>query len=712
MQAYVLSLNCGFEVWLECYRDRLNGVPLDSHKELSWAFLSPERLAQPPIEINSHLRSLGNNTSDHEYRRVRAIFMGPGGAGKSSLVRAMHGEPVVAGQEAITQGVAIYTSSKMMHDVAGVFTRETMFPERDLTVHFWDFGGQVMAHATHQFFLRAHCLYVIVLDARAERNVNDEAEYWLEHVRAFGDNSPVMIVGNKVDQVAVDVDQRTLREKSPNVTGFYPPSCTQAKGRYRAEFDRFPRDFNEKLLELGARGERLTAPQFDVLREVLAVADTDDFLSHDTFSGICQRNGISSTSAAGMLLDLLDKLGVVVYFPKFTFLNDYILNPRWLTYGVYTIMYSEQAKLAHGRLTEDAVVTILSVPVESSSGRAFRYSRERCGLVVEIMVAFGIAYRLKGDTTQIVIPGLLEPKQPEHDFKGNGALAFRFDFKGFLPRNVLPALIVNHNEDIARFNGAEVVWQNGVLLRPDRGIDAEALVMADYHNRNLDLLVTGSDAVMYLSLLRDGILKTLKTMPELPFEETVQVRPDMRLDREDAERFGDRPIWLSYPVIKTAQKKRIKALPGSDGYLYDMERVLNVVPISHELRPADVFISYSTEDRQIVESLRGEIESARYAVWFDQELIGGQKFRNVIDKRIDASKAVIVVWTENSIDSDYVVCEAEKARKQKKLISIRDPGLDIERIPAPFSSTDHLLKIGDSDGLRKALSRLIKAASY
>jgi hypothetical protein len=33
-----------------------------------------------------------------------------------------------------------------------VFTRVTSMRERELTVYFWDFGGQVMAHATHQFF--------------------------------------------------------------------------------------------------------------------------------------------------------------------------------------------------------------------------------------------------------------------------------------------------------------------------------------------------------------------------------------------------------------------------------------------------------------------------------------------------------------------------------------------------------------------------------
>jgi hypothetical protein len=61
-------------------------------------------------------------------------------------------------------------------------------------------------------------------------------------------------------------------------------------------------------------------------------------------------------------------------------------------------------------------------------------------------------------------------------------------------------------------------WQNGVLLRPRRQ-DSEALVRADYHTRTIDILVKGTDATLYLGMLRDSILAALETMPQLPFEE-------------------------------------------------------------------------------------------------------------------------------------------------------------------------------------------------
>ena len=158
---------------------------------------------------------------------MRAIFIGHGEVGKTSLINVLHGgdaEP----PDRTTKGVADH-GSRSTSRPASLSAWRTI-KDDDLTVHFWDFGGQVMAHATHQFFLRSKCLYVIVLAGRAERNPNEEAEYWLEHVRAFGDSAPVLLVGNKADVMPVNLDLRTLKEKYPNIVDFYSISCTQAKG--------------------------------------------------------------------------------------------------------------------------------------------------------------------------------------------------------------------------------------------------------------------------------------------------------------------------------------------------------------------------------------------------------------------------------------------------------------------------------------------------
>jgi C-terminal of Roc, COR, domain len=144
-------------------------------------------------------------------------------------------------------------------------------------------------------------------------------------------------------------------------------------------------------------------------------------------------------------------------------------------------MYSEEAKAAKGRLSEaDLVAALKTANATIENGRAMHYPPDRCHIIADAMIAFRVAYRLS--TGEVVIPALLAPEQPEHDFRPEDALAFRFDFGGFLPRHVLPALVVEYFEDIATINGSEIVWQNGVLLRPRR-IEAEAFVRADHQRQ-------------------------------------------------------------------------------------------------------------------------------------------------------------------------------------------------------------------------------------
>jgi internalin A len=62
--------------------------------------------------------------------------------------------------------------------------------EREIKVNFWDFGGQEIMHATHQFFLSKRSLYILVLDGRKD----EKPEYWLKLIENFGGDSPVLVV--------------------------------------------------------------------------------------------------------------------------------------------------------------------------------------------------------------------------------------------------------------------------------------------------------------------------------------------------------------------------------------------------------------------------------------------------------------------------------------------------------------------------------------
>jgi hypothetical protein len=93
----------------------------------------------------------------------------------------------------------------------------------------------------------------------------------------------------------------------------------------------------------------------------------------------------------------------------------------------------------------------------------------------------------------------------------------------------------------------------------------------------------------------------------------------------------------------------------------------------------DIFISYANEDRERAESLAHALESCGWSVWWDRKIIAGQAFDEVIERELDIAKCVVVLWSQNSITSEWVKNEAAIAAERAVLV----PAL-IERVKLPL----------------------------
>ncbi len=97
---------------------------------------------------------------------------------------------------------------------------------------------------------------------------------------------------------------------------------------------------------------------------------------------------------------------------------------------------------------------------------------------------------------------------------------------------------------------------------------------------------------------------------------------------------------------------------------------------------ADIFVSYGrsadAQAHQVAEALRG----AGYAVWRDDELPPHRSYSDVIEERIRSAKAVIVLWSAESVRSQWVRAEADMAREAGTLIQVT---LDGALPPMPFN---------------------------
>jgi hypothetical protein len=97
---------------------------------------------------------------------------------------------------------------------------------------------------------------------------------------------------------------------------------------------------------------------------------------------------------------------------------------------------------------------------------------------------------------------------------------------------------------------------------------------------------------------------------------------------------------------------------------------------------SDIFISYSSKNRPWVDTFAKALESHGWSVWWDRNIPTGGSFNAVIRQELEVARCTVVVWSEQSVDSEWVQAEADEARKQEKYLPIR---IDESDIPLGFT---------------------------
>ncbi len=96
---------------------------------------------------------------------------------------------------------------------------------------------------------------------------------------------------------------------------------------------------------------------------------------------------------------------------------------------------------------------------------------------------------------------------------------------------------------------------------------------------------------------------------------------------------------------------------------------------------SQIFISYNREDRPRVKAFAGTLERRGYSVWWDRKIPLGKTFDQVIQEALDKASCIIVLWSRNSITSNWVKEEAEEGAKRGILLPIL---IDDVAIPLGF----------------------------
>lgn len=94
---------------------------------------------------------------------------------------------------------------------------------------------------------------------------------------------------------------------------------------------------------------------------------------------------------------------------------------------------------------------------------------------------------------------------------------------------------------------------------------------------------------------------------------------------------------------------------------------------------SDIFICYSRTDHAVAAKLAERLRAERWSFFMDVQTHVGRRWHREIEKELHAARAVVVLWSARSRDSDFVLEEAEYGKDKEILF----PAF-IERVAFPY----------------------------
>ena len=492
------------------------------------------KIDQPETIINYYLQH--ETGLKRPLSEAKMLLIGQGSVGKTSLVKRLV-EGCFDPHENKTEGIDI---RRWAVDVDG----------KNIRINVWDFGGQEIMHATHQFFLTRRSLYLLVLDTRLDEQEN-RLEYWLKIIQSFGGESPIIVVGNKTDQHPLDIDRNVLQSKYKSIKVFVETSCDTGDG-----IEELKAAIAREVGGLAHIHDQLLNTWFNIKTQLEGM--TENYITYTEYVGICKVAGITDPLSQRTLASFLHDLGIILNFQDNPRLEDTnILNPKWVTNGVYNILNSNVLFQSKGVLELEQLYQVLDHE---------EYPRQKHLFIMDMMRKFELCFNFEGFTDQkFLVPDLLSKEEP-YTGDWDGALAFQYHYN-VLPTSIISRFIVR----MQAFIHQNTFWRYGVVLE-DGG--NKALVKVDVEEKETIICVSGPERTRreFLSNIRFEFNAIHKTIPRIEEMEKVPL--------------PDHPeILVSYDHLLNLEKAGIKSyIPEGLVDAVDVNELLNGIETQEERR--------------------------------------------------------------------------------------------------------------------------------
>jgi internalin A len=629
------------------------------HLEVGTGMESNSSIESPPAEVaNKGLDAIRDywrqraDTGVDYLCEAKLIILGEAGAGKTSLARKIENSDYkLREREKSTEGIDVIRCQFP----TAIRTREggeEKILQRKFQVNIWDFGGQEIYHATHQFFLTRRSVYVLVCDDRKE---DTDFSYWLQVVEMLSDASPLLIVQNEKQDRTRDINLSTLRARFANLRGAFAINLDTNRG-----LDRVIQSIRKELESLPHVGVGLPAT-WKRVREVLE-KDKRDYISLNDYLALCQQHGFTRREDKLQLSGYLHDLGICLHFQDDPLLkNTVVLKPSWGTDAVYRVLDDAEVIAARGHFTRKQLGRIWSEG---------NYSRMHDELL-RLMMRFQLCYALETEQAYIA-PQLLSSEQPSYPWDPSGGLVVRYEY-GVMPKGMLTRFIVAMHHLIA---DEKLVWKSGVMLERD---GSRAEVIEEYGQRRIRVRVSGPDPHGLLAIVDDQLERLHSSFPRLQYERYLpcacvecrgKVEPyGFPLEKlEKMARKGQAiQCHASGEMVDAARLVR-DILPGAlrrDEYGVESSLSRTTPLASPPPLVPEVFVSYAwnAESRAIVDALHQALGLHGIRLIRDREEVRYKDSIRDFMLRIGLGKCVVVVISEKYLKSENCMFEMLQVAK-------------------------------------------------